>query len=51
MFIEVRVNVIGELVMTKTSELRKRELKLGEQPTSEGQRHWSHPVITKNDDK
>ena len=47
MVIEVTGNVFGE-VMTRTSNLRKRELKLvGGKLTTEGQRHSFHPVKTK----
>ena len=43
--IEVRGNVIGEIeIRTRTSKLRKREFKLDGKPTSEGQRHWVHPI-------
>ena len=48
MVIEVIDNVIGE-VMARTSNLRKRELKLGVKLTTQG--HWFHPVKTKYDGK
>ena len=43
MVVEVIDNVIGE-VTARTSNLRKKELKLGGKPTIEGQEHWFHPV-------
>jgi hypothetical protein len=51
MVIEVRGNIFEELIMIRTSKLRKIELKLGGKPTTEGHRHWIHPVKTKNDGK
>ena len=50
MVIEVTENVFGEL-MTRMSNLRKRELKLGGKLTTEGEGHWFHPVKTKYDGK
>ena len=51
MVIEVNVNVIRELIMTRTSRLRKWELKIDGKRTNEDQRHWTHPVKTTNDGK
>ena len=45
MIIEVKVSVFRE-VMTRTSKLRKRELKLGRKPTT-----WIHQVKTEYDGK
>ena len=50
MVIEVRANIFREAI-TRTSNLRKRGFKLGEKPTSEGQKHWIDPVKTKFDGK
>ena len=50
MVIEVIGNVFGE-VMARTSNLRKREHKLGGKLTTQGQGHWFHPVKTKYDGK
>ena len=50
MVIEVTANVIRE-VMTRTSKLRKRELKFGGKPTTEGQRQWMDLEKTKIDGK
>ena len=50
MVIEVIGNVFGE-VMARTSNLRKRELKLGGKLTIEGQGYWFHSVKTKYDGK
>ena len=51
MVIEVTENVFGE-VMARTSNLRKRELKLGGKLTSsQGHGHWFHPVKTKYEGK
>ena len=54
MVIEVTANVIREVtvtVMTRTSKLRKRELKFGGKPTTEGQRQWMDLEKTKIDGK
>ena len=50
MVIEVTKNVFGE-VMTRTSNLRKRKIKLGEKLTTQGQGpgHCFHPVKIKFD--
>ena len=48
MVIEVRADKFREL-MTITSILRKRELKLGEKLTTQGQQHWIDPEKTKID--
>ena len=51
MVIEVRVNILRELI-TRTSKLRKLKLKLSEKPTTtEGEKHWIDPVKTKIDGK
>ena len=50
MVIEVNGNVFGE-IKARTSNLRKRELKLGGKLTIEGQGHWFHSVKTKYDGK
>ena len=50
MVIEVTKNVFGE-VMTRTSNLRKRKIKLGEKLTTQGQGLWFYPVKTKYDGK
>ena len=46
MVIEVTENVFGE-VMARTSNLRKRELKLGGKLTSQGHGHSFHPSPVK----
>ena len=52
MVIEVIFNVFGEVMARTSNFLKKRELKLGGKLTTvEGQRHWFHPVKTKNDSK
>ena len=48
MVIEVRADKFREL-MTITSILRQRELKLGEKLTTQGQQHWIDPEKTKID--
>ena len=50
MVIEVKVNIIGELI-TRTSKLRKGKKEKGEKPTSEGQRRLIHPANSRNDGK
>ena len=51
MVIEVIGNIFREVIITRTSKLRKRRLKLGEKPTTEGQRHWIDLGKTKFDGK
>ena len=50
MVIKVIDNVFGE-VMARTSNLRKRELRLGGKLTTQGQGLWFQPVKTKHDGK
>ena len=50
MVVEVIGNVFGE-VKAKTSNIRKRELKLGGKLTTQGQGHWFHPEKTKYEGK
>ena len=51
MVIEVKVNVIRE-VMTGTSKFRiMSSYILGGKPTTEGQKDWIHPLKTKSDGK
>ena len=53
MVIEVTDSVIGEITarFARTSNLRKRDLKLGGKLTTQGQGHWFHPAKTKYDGK
>ena len=49
---EVHANIFRKVITTRTSKLKKKSgLKLGEKPTTEGQKHWIDPVTTKFDGK
>ena len=50
MGIEVRANIFRE-VIPRTSKLRKWGVKLGEKPTTEGQKYWIDMIKTKSDGK
>ena len=51
MFTEVKANIFRKMITTRTSKLRKSGPRLGEKPTTEGQKHWIDPVKTKFDGK
>ena len=51
MVTEVMANVFKDVIITRTSKLRKCRLKLGKKPTTEDLKHWIDTIKTKFDGK